>query len=255
MELLETAYPEVTFDTPDARPVLRAVLDQCAESQGPPPPPGQQDEDPPWLQAALAAAPLLSFRCPLPHEEAQLRVSLPRRYPDAPLVATVLGTPQLKASARRAIAAAAAGEANRLSAELRSEPQCLQVLGEASRAAADVAEAESVGGGAPAAAPAAPAAVVREEVAETGAERSRGRGGGDGFGETSRSPHPPRAGLPCAAAEPAEGAVALVGRRLIYSHHIIATQKRTGIVKAARDFNLGGFSKVGTVGKTFLGVM
>lgn len=239
MELLETAYPEVTFDSPDARPSLRAVLDQYLERQeGLPRPVDEQIES--WLQTALASAPLISFRCPLPLKEAQLRVRLPRRYPEVPLLAAVEGTPKLAASAREAIADSAASEAAKLSGELRGEPQCLQVLGEAVRAAADLAESELAAG------------TTASTEAAFSDQHLGGRGGADGgdskvsCGRRARTAgggsNAAENGTGSSSSEPVGGAVFL-GRRLVYSHHIIATQKRTGIVKAARELGLGGFSK------------
>ncbi|CAM9597053.1 unnamed protein product, partial [Laminaria digitata] len=138
MELLETAYPEITFDTPDPRPSMRAALAQAepVNQQGREVArQGDKQRQDRGLEDSLAGVPLLSFRCPL-SREAQLRVRLPRRYPEDELQATVEGTPQLSAVSRRKIAAAATaaavggvgeGEANGLSGERRREPQCLQV--------------------------------------------------------------------------------------------------------------------------------
>eukprot|EP00752_Nemacystus_decipiens_P011745 g10422.t1 len=244
MELLETAYPEVTFDAPDARPPLRAVLDQCLQRQGLPRPDDEENE--PWLENSLASAPLISFLCPLPVKGAQLRVRLPRRYPAVPLVATVVveGTPPLTASARKAIAESAASEAAKLSGELRGEPQCLQVLGEAIRAATDLADSELVH------------ASNASTEAATSDRRVGGGGGGKNEGTSGRHTCAVAGGSNALAngsrsssGEPvAEAEAVFIGRRLIYSHHIIATQKRTGIVKAARELGLGGFSKVGWPG-------
>lgn len=219
MELLETAYPEVIFDTPDTRPFLRAVLDDSLERKDLP----DQECEERRLQTALASTPLLSFRCPLPLKEAQIRVRLPRRYPGSPLIATVEGTPRVKASARETIAGVAEAEAIRLSGELRGEPHCLQVLGEVMRVSVDLADSEFGGVGAPSNTAAATAAAASEFCDDKlcGAGNSRG---GD-------------------AVEP-DGSSIFLGRRLIYSHHIIATQKRTGIIKTARELGLGGFSKV-----------
>lgn len=247
MELLETAYPEVIFDThpDDARRFLRAVLDQYLERQGGlPPRPDINEQNELWLQSALATAPLLSFRCPLPLKEAQLRIRLPRRYPEIPLIATVEGTPQLTVPARKAVADSAADEAAKLCGELRGEPQCLQVLGEAVRAAADlVEESESAGGN-------------NAPPAEAAACGQRSGGcccGGGGDSEAPCGPHACATGGRRGSNATAKGArsgstesvggAVFLGRRLIYSHHIIATQKRTGIVKAARELGLGGFSK------------
>eukprot|EP00903_Cladosiphon_okamuranus_P014881 g13780.t1 len=246
MELVETAYPEAKFDTPDARPALRAVLDNCLQQQDQGldlPGPGEQSER--RLESSLASTPLMSFRCPLPLEGARLRVRLPRRYPAVPLVAAVEGTPMLTASARKAIADSAAGEAARLSGELRCEPQCLQVLGEAMRAASDLVDSELARGG---------------DDAPPEAAKSDQRVGGGGGGGSSEGPCEHHAcaagrgsgstggGARSSSTEPAGAAAVFLGRRLIYSHHIIATQKRTGIVKAARELGLGGFSKVGWPG-------
>lgn len=240
MELLETAYPEVTFDTPDTRPLLREVLDDSLKRKDVP---DQRCEER-RLQTALASSPLLSFRCPLPLKEAQLRVRLPRRYPENPLIATVEGTPRVKASARETIVSVAEAEAIRLSGELRGEPHCIQVLGEAMRASVDLADCEFGGVGAP-----SDAAAATAGAAEYCSDKSCGggsSGGGEdvsvgsrslGKGGTATCTIGPR------AVEP-EGRSVFLGRRLIYSHHIIATQKRTGIIKTARELGLGGFSKV-----------
>lgn len=243
MELLETAYPEVVFDSPDARPLLRKVLDESLER--PESLSDQQAEDR-RLQDTLATAPLLSFRCPLPHKEAQLRIRLPRRYPDSPLKASAEGTPQLSLSARTAIADAASDEAARISGELRREPQCLQVLGEAMRKAADLAGHECA-----------------QQVAEKEGGLNGKLPGGRCAGDTTDSPPVwPSGGGKVGARESkissnggdrrssasaelsATRESVSLGRRLIYSHHIIAAQKRTGIIKAARELRLGGFSKV-----------
>lgn len=43
MELLETAYPEVTFDTPDPRPLMRTALVELLHGVGQDPPaPGKR---------------------------------------------------------------------------------------------------------------------------------------------------------------------------------------------------------------------
>lgn len=247
MELLETAYPELTFDTPDARPLLRAALDGPSERQHTP---DQQAEEI-RLQEALANTPLLSFRCTLPLKEAQLRVRLPHEYPDAPLLVTVEGTPQLTVSARKAITDAVTDEATRLSRDSRREPQCLEVLGAAMQTSADLADRESTEG----------------QGSEAGGciEISGCGGGGMTISTAPCLPHArasegeergvshhtdnvgPTKGVLSKSAEP-DGEPVFLGRRLIYSHHIIATQKRTGIIKAARDLRLGGFSKVGFSG-------
>lgn len=242
MELLETAYPEIKFDTPDARPPLRAVLDQCLKEQAldlPRPDEENEQNEPRRLESSLASAPLISFRCPLPLQGAQLRVRLPRRYPEAPLVATVEGAPMLTTPARKAIADSAADEATKLSGELRGEPQCLQVLGEAIRAASDLVESSEMAGGNNASTEAAKKKNDQRLVCGGSSEgpceqhaSAAGRGSNSTEDVARQS-----------SAEPVGGAVFL-GRRLIYSHHIIATQKRTGIVKAARELGLGGFSKV-----------
>lgn len=229
MELLETAYPEVTFDAPDARPLLRALLDASSEKKDP----SHQQCEEHRLQTALASTPLVSFRCPLPLKEAQLRVRLPRRYPESPLVVTVEGTPRVTALARKKIGDVAEAEATRLSGELRSEPHCLQVLGEAMRTSVDLADGELGEVGTP---------------SHTTAE-SCGGGSSGGGDRTSLVPRLLGKGgtesgtIRSKAVEPAETSLFL-GRRLIYSHHIIATQKRTGIIKTARELGLGGFSKV-----------
>ena len=213
------------------------------------------------LEDALATVPLLSFRCPL-SREAQLRVRLPRRYPEDKLQATVEGTPRLSALSRREIAAAATaaavgdGEASGLSGERRSEPQCLQVLGEAMRTSDDLAEKESAG------------RVPSSSLACVSATGDGRGGAGAKYGGDSRearrkkgsdlsSTHdqlqqqqqkrqeqPPRDPGAGPAKKGEEEKAAVLGRRLIYSHHIIAQQKRTGIVKEARELGLGGFSKV-----------
>lgn len=221
---------------------------------------GMQRQDS-CLEDALATVPLLSFRCPL-SREAHLRVRLPRRYPEDKLEATVEGTPRLSALSRREIAAAATaaavgdGEASGLSGERRSEPQCLQVLGEAMRKSDDLAEKESAGR-----VPSSSLAGVSTigdgrgaAGAHYGGEsgEARRKEGSNVSGtrdqrqqqQQERREQPPRdlgAG-PAIKGEEEVGAV--LGRRLIYSHHIIAQQKRTGIVKAARELGLGGFSKV-----------
>ena len=244
MELLETAYPEAQFDNPDARAPLRAVLDQCLERQGLLRTDPDERENEPWLQTTLAGAPLISFRCPLPLREAQLRIRLPRRYPEVPLVAVVEdASMMLAAAARKAIADSAAAEAARLSGELRGEPQCLQVLGEAMRAASDLAEREIAAGGAKNVPTSGGARMRRSHQQSDGGggggveapceQQSRSGGRGSATAEDVAKP---------SSAEPVAGGIFL-GRRLIYSHHIIATQKRTGIVKAARELGLGGFSK------------
>lgn len=213
------------------------------------------------LEDALATVPLLSFRCPL-SRVAQLRVRLPRRYPEDELQATVEGTPRLSAVSRREIAAAATaaavgeGGASGLPGERRREPQCLQVLGEAMRTADDLAERESAG-------------EVPSSSSAGASTAGEGRGSaGEKYGGESgearrkkgsklsstrdqqqqqqqqrheRSPREAGAG---SARKEAGEAAAVLGRRLIYSHHIIAQQKRTGVVKAARELGLGGFSKV-----------
>lgn len=235
MELLETAYPEVTFDKPDARPFLRAVLDEFSERKDL----SDDQYEERRLQTALASSPLLSFRCPLPPTEAHLRIRLPRRYPESPLVARVEGT--LTALGREIIVGVAEAEATRLSGEHRSEPHCLQVLGEAMRASVDLADRELGGVGSPSDAAAA-AKLCDQKPLNTGSSSD----GGDVAGV-----------VPCVlgqrgtdtrtfgsrAVEPVGRSISL-GRRLIYSHHIIATQKRAGIMKAARELGLGGFSKV-----------
>ncbi|CAN0041854.1 unnamed protein product [Scytosiphon promiscuus] len=255
MELLETAYPEVAFDTPDARPLLRTVLDESLERQRLP----DQRTEEHRLGDILASAPLLSFRCPLPHKEAQLRIRLPRLYPDSPLNATVEGTPQLSLSARTAIAEAASDEATRISGERRKEPQCLQVLGEAMRKATDLVDHESAGG------QDQPAGGQRGGLnkipgagdggvasSSTGNPLGCTSGGGR---RTDDGRHGDASGNSCggrrassASAGFSGGESVFLGRRLIYSHHIIATQKRTGIIKGARELRLGGFSKVGWPG-------
>ncbi|CAM9339837.1 unnamed protein product [Ectocarpus fasciculatus] len=244
MELLETAYPELTFDTPDARPLLRAALDGSFERQHT----SDQQAEEIRLQEALAKTPLLSFRCTLPLKEAQLRVRLPHEYPDAPLLVTVEGTPQLTVLARKVLTDAVTDEATRLSRDSRREPQCLEVLGAAMQTSADLADRESTRG---------------QASQAGGCNEISGCGGGGGM-STSTAPCLPHT---CSSegeerdvshhtnnlgptksvlAKPAEpdAEPIFLGRRLIYSHHIIATQKRTGIVKAARDLRLGGFSKV-----------
>ncbi|CAN0482235.1 unnamed protein product, partial [Hapterophycus canaliculatus] len=196
--------------------------------------------------------PFLSFRCPLPHKEARLRIRRPRLYPDRPLEATVEGTPELALSARTAIADAASDEATRISGELRKEPQCLQVLGEAMRKAADLAAEGRVqplaqgsrsglnelpGGGSRQAF--ASGTTTRPPVCQSGGgtmDPRHDKISSDSSGGGRRSS--------ASGGLPAGGGPAFLGRRLIYSHHIIATQKRTGIVKAARELRLGGFSKV-----------
>ncbi|CAM9696940.1 unnamed protein product [Ectocarpus sp. 13 AM-2016] len=246
MELLETAYPELTFDTPDARPLLRAALGGSSERQHT----SAQQAEETLLQEALADTPLLSFRCTLPLKEAQLRVRLPHEYPDTPLLVTVEGTPQLKVSARKAITDAVTDEATRLSRDSRREPQCLEVLGAAMQTSADLAVRESAGG----------------QASQTGGcNKISGCGGGMASStapclsytcssegeERDVSHHTNSVGATkrviSKSAQP-DGEPVFLGRRLIYSHHIIATQKRTGIMKAARDLRLGGFSKVGWPG-------
>ncbi|CAN0035536.1 unnamed protein product [Ectocarpus fasciculatus] len=244
MELLETAYPELTFDTPDARPLLRAALDGSFERQHT----SDQQAEEIRLQEALAKTPLLSFRCTLPLKEAQLRVRLPHEYPDAPLLVTVEGTPQLTVLARKVLTDAVTDEATRLSRDSRREPQCLEVLGAAMQTSADLADRES----------------TRGQASQAGGCNEISGCGGIGGMSTSTAPCLPHT---CSSegeerdvshhtnnlgptksvlAKPAEpdAEPIFLGRRLIYSHHIIATQKRTGIVKAARDLRLGGFSKV-----------
>lgn len=233
------------------------------------------------LEDALAGVALLSFRCPL-SREAQLRVRLPRRYPEEKLQATVEGTPRLSAVSRRKIAVAAnaaavgVGGGGEGSGERRCEPQCLQVLSEAMQTSDDLdkAERESVGG-----TRVSSSLAAGESTAGGGSRVSATRGidGRDGEEESGgtlrgarrkkdskasgtleqqhqhehkqqqhqnqqqrqqRSARAPDAG------EEREEMAAVLGRRLIYSHHIIASQKRTGVVKAARELGLGGFSKV-----------
>lgn len=227
------------------------------------------------LQAALAGIPLLSFRCPL-SGEASLRVRLPRRYPEAPLLPTVDGTPQLEAGMRAAIQAAAVGEASRCSGELRREPHCLQVLGEAKLALIEFAEragevAVEDYGDATGAVKASRALKTERAVssndarrahpsrtarcghqtagfveggwADTSGERRKDgrRGGGIGEGASGKGRSAELGST--TSGEVVGGADAFLGRRLIYSHHIIAQQKRTGIVATARELGLGGFSK------------
>lgn len=178
----------------------------------------------------------------------------------------------MPAAARAVISTAAESEASRLSGELRCEPHCLQVLGEAMRALRDFVEDESddneftveaaaavvvAGGGAslmPSSSvgdsnsPGRGTADGRKMETSVGVERRReafapsDTGGGQQiFGRPGKCP---RAGG-MGAEGGKEGGGILLGRRLIYSHHIIAPQKRTGIVKAAKELGLGGFSKVG----------
>ena len=40
----------------------------------------------------------------------------------------------------------------------------------------------------------------------------------------------------------------ILGRRIIYSHHIIANSKRRGLVDLASQYNLGGYAKIGWPG-------
>ena len=199
--------------------------------------------------------PRVCFRCPLSPGHGQLRVLLPRRYPEDPLVATVEGTPQLSALTREAISVAAQAEAQRLSGEARLEPHCLQVLGEALRVSAEHADATTGTAAAPKTASVETrkygsgrdCSLVSEDSSTT--RRLRGKLGD----------HPSKEGHPLEIhryrgagghlEDEAHGgrestAVVLLGRRLIYSHHIIAPQKRTGIMRAARELDLGGFSKV-----------
>ncbi|CBN74926.1 conserved unknown protein [Ectocarpus siliculosus] len=247
MELLETAYPELTFDTPDARPLLRAALDGSFERQHT----SDQKAEEIRLQEALADTPLLSFRCTLPLKEAQLRVRLPHEYPDAPLLVKVEGTPQLTVSARKAISDAVTDEATRLSRDNRREPQCLEVLGAAMQTSVDLADRESTGGQASQAGgcheisgcggggmTTSAAPCLPHTCSSEGEERGISHHSNN-VGATKR--------VVSNSGEP-DGEPVFLGRRLIYSHHIIATQKRTGIMKAARDLRLGGFSKVGWPG-------
>lgn len=238
MELLETAYPEATLARPDARPLLRAALDDALETDT------QEEKSAAAVECLLASStsgiPLLSFSCPI-STNARLRIRLPRRYPETPLEGTVEGTPHLTATARAAISAAAASEASRLSGPDRHEPHCLQVLGEATRALADSADNVQPERSSPAC------------DAVAGARGVNAEGGGPRVAHDSESDsrRPGPLDKPGASAHPgprnqeAVGTPPSLGRRLIYSHHIIASQKRTGIVKTARELMLGGFSKVG----------
>ncbi|CAM9786760.1 unnamed protein product [Ascophyllum nodosum] len=259
MELLETAYPEVVFDSPDPRPLLLAAL----EVEHPPSPRQHGSSRCDAVSKGTlhdgGFIPRVCFRCPLSPGHGQLRVLLPRRYPEDPLVATVEGTPQLSALTREAISVAAQAEAQRLSGEARLEPHCLQVLGEALRVSAEHADATTGTAAAPKTASVETrkygsgrdCSLVSEDSSTT--RRLRGKLGD----------HPSKEGHPLEIhryrgagghlEDEAHGgrestAVVLLGRRLIYSHHIIAPQKRTGIMRAARELDLGGFSKVGWPG-------
>lgn len=193
----------------------------------------------------IAGIPLIAFRCPFSQENvATLRIRLPRRYPANPLTVTVNGGPQLSAAVRSCILTAATEEAKRFSGEFRHEPHCLQVLSEAMLAFSSFAERPTEGTGAMALACGAENAAVdggssicREPAVVAGVR--------DGIGAT-RGEENSWSGAEAGSGDE-EAAVSYLGRRLIYSHHIIASQKRTGILKAARELGLGGFSKVGAV--------
>lgn len=215
------------------------------------------------LQAAIAGVPLVAFRCPL-SSEATLRIRLPRRYPLVPLTATVEGTPSLPPRVREKILSASKMEANRFSGESRHDPHSLQVLSEATLASSDDPEEPSQDPGTQI------PGDSRCTLNATAGDGDKPTGASDGHEERTAtgwrdSNHASGAlvandgrkdcrGDPQAASgasgkkgvgssEPCVAGINL-GRRLIYSHHIIAPQKRTGILRSARELGLGGYSKV-----------
>lgn len=170
------------------------------------------------LEETLANIPLISFRCQL-SENATLRVRLPRHYPSGPLIVSVDGSPRVSATTRSKILSASCDEATRLSGDLRHEPHCLQVLNEAMLASRE----ESDDGGSAA-----------SFANDKGKACPTDRGSDPGVGSKGNR----------RTIESKSEEILYLGRRLIYSHHIIASQKRSGILKAARELKLGGFSKV-----------
>lgn len=217
---------------------------------------GLHEDDP--IHDDLKRIPQVCFRCPLSPGHGQLRIRLPPRYPEDPLVATVEGTPQLSATTREAITAAARDEAKRLSGEARREPHCLQVLGEALRVSAEnpVTTATAVIDCLSASSAWASSAKPhhygsKKDGFDSSNTGSRGRGYLRASDKCSQDPSGTRVSHRCTGGKgekDCEGghdnSALLLGRRLIYSHHIIAPQKRTGIIQAARELELGGFSKV-----------
>lgn len=202
---------------------------------------GGLPEDDPVSDDELKRIPQVCFRCPLSPGHGQLRIRLPLLYPEDPLVVTIEGTPQLSATTREAITAAARDEAQRLSGKARREPHCLQVLGEALRVSAEnpvttaVIDCPSTW---------SYSAKARHHGSSGDSTGSRGRGHlrenpGIHTPSDKRSQDPS-----CTGGGGDDNSAQLLGRRLIYSHHIIAPQKRTGIIQAARELELGGFSKV-----------
>lgn len=193
---------------------------------------------------------------------------LARRYPEIPLLATVEGTPQLSAATRAQIISAVHNEARRLSGEQRNEPHCLSVLSEAMLAASDPGrlEGEPGTGTSPcrsaednplAGNKAIGGTTSSSSVGALDAEHVRyGRWEGGAGGKGERGYDEVEEGMGYrqrdvggdgeAVPSPLEKLAKAVhlGRRLIYSHHIIAPQKRAGILKNARELELGGFSKV-----------
>lgn len=199
---------------------------------------GGLPEDGPVSVDDLKRIPQVCFRCPLSPGHGQLRIRLPLLYPEHPLVATVEGTPQLSAVTREAITAAARDEAQRLSGEARREPHCLQVLGEALRVSAENPVTSSVIG-----CPSTRSSSAKGSSGDSTESKSRGHlrvNPGIHTPSDKRNQDPSCTG----GGGWHDNSAVLLGRRLIYSHHIIAPQKRTGIIQAARELKLGGFSKV-----------
>lgn len=223
------------------------------------------------LQANISSTPLILFRCPL-SDDATLRVRLPRRYPGTPLVASVEGTPQLSAATRAQILSAVQNEARRLSGERRNEPHCLSVLSEAMLAASDPGRLEDESGrgtslwrsaeendpagdkaigGTTSSSTVDPTRMLDTEHAGYGRwEGGIGVKAGSGHqedGEGMRHAQRVVEGdgeASLSLLREKEAKAVYLGKRLIYSHHIIAPQKRAGILKTARELELGGFSKV-----------